>query len=467
MAFSLRINGMERTIVTAEPETTLLDYLRSLGLSGAKEGCAQGECGSCAVLSVEEGESGRSCLRALNSCLIPLPAAADREIYTVEALGRPGRLSLAQSCLVEAGACQCGYCMPGFVISLTAEQSRLGNRPLRPDALFGNLCRCGGYRPIRKAASRLEALRPNEPLALRLQRPPPPLRPLSPEEGRGRFFRPTSLEGCWELIRRYPEARWVSGSTDLAVDSNLRGRRPPVWISLEGIEEIRRFSDGEEWLEIGAGLSLQEIEERMAAHAPLPSALARWFVLFGSPLVRNRATLGGNLATASPVGDAAPLLLALDARLRLLSAEGSREVALSGFFSGNRRTALAPGELIASVRIPKPFPYQLRFFKIAKRPSNDIATVSLGMGLRLDASGRVESLRLALGGVSDRPIRLFAAESAMAGAPWNSESLRRAGELLRSDLAPISDLRGSAAYRLALVRRLLEKCLREEMEAAS
>ncbi|MGD9896926.1 MAG: xanthine dehydrogenase small subunit [Candidatus Methylacidiphilaceae bacterium] len=452
----LSINGRPRLIQGIEPGATLLDYVRSIGLTGAKEGCAEGECGACALLWVEE-QRGRPRLRAINSCLVPLAAAAQREIYTVEALAEGDRLCQAQKVMVEEGGSQCGYCTPGFVISLVAAQSERREGPISAEALSGNLCRCTGYRPILDAARRLSALDPGHFLARRLSAPPPLLGPFAWESGSERFFRPTSLKGLWELASRHPDAKWAGGMTDLSLDRNLRLRRFPCLISLEGIPELRKLREGSDGIEIGAGLSLREIEERFEELSCPPPGLRDWFPSFASPLIRNRATLGGNLATASPVGDSAPLLLALDARLTLLSSEGSRELPLSAFFLGYRKTALRPGELIASVLIPRPYPSVVRFYKVAKRPSDDIATVSLGAALDLGPDRRVLRIRLAFGGVADRPFCPEAVEAALLGEPWETAAIEKGRLALQASLSPIDDHRGSAAYRLALAQNLLEK----------
>lgn len=456
MILPLSINGIPRTVESGAAGETLLDYVRSLGLTGAKEGCAEGECGACAVLWLEErGEESR--LRAVNSCLVPLAAAADREIYTVEALAQGDRLCAAQRAMVEEGGSQCGYCTPGFVISLFAEQGGRKEGPADLEALSGNLCRCTGYRPIRDAARSLPPLEPDHPIARRLAEPPPRLGPLSWESGGERFLRPVGLAALWKAADRYPEARWAAGMTDLSVERNLRLQRFPSLISLEGIPELRGFAEGPEGVEIGAGLSLREVEEKLDTITHPPPGLREWFRHFASPLIRNRATLGGNLATASPVGDAAPLLLALDARLFLLSSQGSREIALSSFFLGYRKTALHPGEIIATVRIPKPYPSLVRFYKVAKRASDDIATVSLGAALDLGPDRRVRRIRLAYGGVADRPLRAVGAEEELLGRSWESPAIGRARLSLQEALCPIDDHRGSGAYRSAVAQNLLEK----------
>ncbi|ACD84394.1 xanthine dehydrogenase small subunit [Candidatus Methylacidiphilum infernorum] len=454
--FPLTINGITHFVEKVEPGQTLLDYVRSIGLTGAKEGCKEGECGACALLWVEEKE-GKSCLRAINSCLIPIVAAAHREIYTVEVLAEGDRLCDAQRVMVEEGGSQCGYCTPGFVVTLFAEQSDRKEGKVDLGSLSGNLCRCTGYRPIKDAALRLHSLKSDHPLFKRLSNPPPRLEKVLFESGPERFLRPTTLDELWELFHLYPEARWAAGMTDLSVERNILFRRFPCLISLEGITKLRIFSESSRGIEIGAGLSLREIEERLRTIPNPPPGFAEWFPLFASPLIRNRATLGGNLATASPVGDSAPLLLVLQARLLILSPKGSREIPLEKFFLGYRKTILQPGEVIVSVWIPKPYPSIVRFYKVAKRQSDDIATVSMAAAVDLDPDGFIQSIRLAFGGVAEKPIRVEPVEQELIGKPWELPVIRQAKLKLNDSLSPIDDHRGSRSYRVALTQNLLEK----------
>jgi xanthine dehydrogenase small subunit len=223
---------------------------------------------------------------------------------------------------------------------------------------------------------------------------------------------------------------------------------------VEALHELRTFRETTTEVELGAALTLSEIEARWPA---APAVWEEWFALFASPLIRNRATLGGNLATASPIGDAAPLLLAFDAQVLIAGTAGQRLIPLASFFSGYRRTALAPGELIVSIVLPKPFPRHVRFFKVAKRRMDDISTVAAGFSVDLDSAGRVQRARLAYGGVAPVPLRAIKAEEALRGRPWNESAIHDAQEILERTLEPISDHRGSAAYRLALAQSLLEK----------
>src|ERR1035438_624192 len=295
MGFDFTLNGRSVHVEGVPPQTTLLDFLRSQGLTGAKEGCAEGECGACAVVMVKPGRAG-SAFVPVNSCLMFLPMAAGQEIYTVEALANGGPLAECQQAMVNQGGSQCGYCTPGFVMSLFAEQYRPGRQgPCDVHSLRGNLCRCTGYRPIHDAAVSL-GLPPADRFTGRLQRP-------APATGAVRypgFLRPTTLAECFAMLTAHPEARMVAGGTDVAVESNLRGRRFEWLISLEALEELRAFRESADEIEIGAGLTLSEIHTSWKS---APAVWQEWLPLFASPLIRNRATLGGNIATASPIGD--------------------------------------------------------------------------------------------------------------------------------------------------------------------
>lgn len=432
------------------PQTTLLDYIRGRGLTGAKEGCAEGECGACAVLFVKAGLNGAA-YQSVNSCLVPLPAVAGQELYTVEALTECGELADPQRAMAERGGSQCGYCTPGFIVSMFAQQQAGHVGRFDPAALGGNLCRCTGYRPIREAMQSLGPPR-DTPLRRRLGSAAPAVLPVDYESPAGRFSRPCNLSECLKLAAGDPASRFVAGNTDLGVMTNLRHARFPHLISLEGVPELREFHDGPRCVEIGAGLTLTEIEERWGE---APDFFHDWLRLFASPLIRNRATLGGNLATASPIGDSAPLLLALDAELCIAGPEGERAVPLHSFFPDYRRTSLDRGEVLRSVRIPKPLPAVTHFYKVAKRRVDDISTVAAGISLRFDDSGSIAAARLAFGGVGPVPLRVFEAEDAIVGA--HAPDLSRVKEILRRTLHPMSDHRGSSAYRLAMAQSLLDK----------
>jgi xanthine dehydrogenase small subunit len=428
---------------------TLLDFVRVHGLTGAKEGCAEGECGACAVALVEPDGAG-SRYRVVNSCLMFLPMAAGRELYTVEGLAIDGEMSEPQCAMASAGGSQCGYCTPGFVVSLFAEhyrRDRVG--PCDIAALAGNLCRCTGYRPIRDAAQSLGGA-PADEFRQRLDLPTPDLETVSIPG----FSRPGTVDECLALLRDDPAAKLVAGATDLGVESNLAGRRWPHLVSVEAIQELREYSSTPTSVTIGAALTLNEVGERWM---DAPDAFREWLSLFASPLIRNRATIGGNLATASPIGDAAPLFLALDATVHVAGLSGRRSMTLSSFFTGYRKTALAAGEIITAVEVPKPLPESLRFYKVAKRRLDDISTVAAAIALYFGPHSVVRRARFAFGGVAATPIRVAEAETAVVSQIWNDAAVERVQAILERDLKPMSDHRGSKEYRLEVSKSLVEK----------
>ena len=277
----------------------------------------------------------------------------------------------------------------------------------------------------------------------------------------GRYVRPGSLAEALELLTAEPEARPVAGSTDWGVELNIRHARAALTIGIERIAELREFSAGPDRVDLGAALSLSEIETGLAGRIPL---FARLLPQFASRLIRNGATLGGNLGTASPIGDCPPVLLALDAALVLASSRGEREVPLESYFTGYRQSVKRPDELIKTIRIPLPVAPVTAFHKIAKRRFDDISGVAVAYALRLGDDGRVASVRIGLGGVAATPLRALAAEDALTGQPWTRDTVTAAaGEMARAG-TPISDHRASQAYRIAMLRNSLLKFFAETPE---
>ena len=266
------------------------------------------------------------------------------------------------------------------------------------------------------------------------------------------FARPADLVEALGLLREHPGATVVAGATDLGVEVNLRGRRPAYVVAIDRLPELREVSTGDR-IEIGAALTLSEVEAVLGGAVPL---LDEVWPQFASRLIRNGATIGGNLGTASPIGDLAPALLALDATVVLASADGDREVPLSDFFTGYRETVRRPGELVRSVRVPRPLPGLTAFHKIAKRRYDDISSVAVGFGLDV-VDGTVVRARIGLGGVAATPIRALATEAALEGQPWTHDSVEAAAEVLRGEGTPIDDQRASAAYRSAMLGNALRR----------
>ena len=438
---------------------TVLQWLRTQGLCGTKEGCAEGECGACAVavLHSEPGEVG-SHFEPVNSCLLPLGAVEGRELTTVEGIAEvDGSLHAVQSAMVEAGGSQCGYCTPGFVVSLFCEYYRPGRTEFDPESISGNLCRCTGYRPIADVARALPAPAQADPRLVQLRTRAAALSASTSGTAAERFFRPTRLAETFQLLAAHPTAQLIAGGTDLMVYANQRYQRFPVLISVEALSELHELSFGESELLLGAAVPLSRIERALHGASSSVPVLQGLLPLFSSRLIRNRATLGGNLGTASPIGDSAPALLALGAELELESQSGRRRVPLSEFFVGYRRTALAAGELIVAVRIALPMPTVQRFYKVSKRVLDDISTVAAGFALTLDADGKVTRLGVGLGGVAAVPLSAPSLEQIALGRAWNETTLA----LLLTEASrlgtPQTDLRGSAEYRRAMLGKLIEK----------
>ncbi|HEV2257649.1 MAG TPA: FAD binding domain-containing protein [Streptosporangiaceae bacterium] len=476
----LVVNGRTRELGEVGGHVTLLEWLRADGLTGCKEGCAEGECGACAVLIARPDGPDRTQWVAINACLVPAAAFDRQEVVTAEGLGCPGQLHPVQREMADRGGSQCGYCTPGFICSMAAEYYRPGRQagmatarangaslngsgaaddehgPNGFDlhALSGNLCRCTGYRPIRDAAYALGAPESGDPFLTRLAEPAPEPAATTTSSTQGRYVRPPDLAGVLELLAVHPDARLVAGSTDWGVELNIRHARAALTIGIDRLEELREFSVGPDRIDLGAALSLSEIEARLAGGVPL---LAEMFPQFASRLIRNGATLGGNLGTASPIGDAPPALLALDASLVLASAEGEREVLLADYFTGYRQSVKRPGELIKTIRLPLPLAPVTAFHKIAKRRFDDISSVAVAYALTHDGAGRVASVRIGLGGVAATPLRATAAEEVLKGQPWTRETVTAAaGELARAG-TPMSDHRASESYRIAMLRNSLLK----------
>jgi xanthine dehydrogenase small subunit len=395
-----------------------------------------------------------------------------------------------QQQMADRGGSQCGYCTPGFICSMAAEyyradragvsgspgrdgETRPAADPNAPGnaadhehgpngfdlhALSGNLCRCTGYRPIQDAAYALGAPQESDELAHRRTQPAPAPAPTVITAGGTAYRRPTDLSQALTLLAEYPDARLLAGSTDWGVELNIRHARSDLTIALDRIPELGTLEIGDDHINIGAALTLSEIEGGLAGRVPL---LAEMFPQFASRLIRNGATLGGNLGTASPIGDSPPALLALDASLVLASASGERTVPLSEYFTGYRQTVKRPDELIKTIQVPLPVAPVSAFHKIAKRRFDDISSVAVAFALRLGESGNgapvVQEIRIGLGGVAAMPIRATATEAALTGRSWTPNVVAEASRVLTDEGTPIDDHRASAAYRSAMLGMSLRK----------
>ncbi len=494
----LTVNGSNRALGDVGGHVTLLDWLREDGLTGCKEGCAEGECGACAVLVNRPEADGRSRWTAINACLVPAAGFEGQEVLTAEGFGTVDHLHPVQQEMADRGGSQCGYCTPGFICSMAGEFYRpdrtaaghteraaeaepgtdggaaersSGNGQADPTApgqapdhehgpngfdlhaLSGNLCRCTGYRPIRDSAYALEAPDAADPLWTRREQPARAPVATKITSSDGDYVRPLRLAEALELLAEHPDARLVAGSTDWGVELNIRHARARLSIGLDRLDELRVLEVRDTTIDIGGALTLTEIERGLSGSVPL---LAELFPQFASRLIRNGATLGGNLGTGSPIGDCPPALLALDCSVILASQDGEREVKLSEYFTGYRQTVKRPNELIKIIRIPTPVAPLSAFHKIAKRRFDDISSVAVAYAMELDGDV-VKSIMIGLGGVAATPLRAAATEEALLGQEWNRQTVREAAAILGREGTPLSDHRASANYRAAMLRTSLLK----------
>ncbi len=470
------LNGQRIDVGGLSPQTTLLEYLREVRrLTGTKEGCAEGDCGACTVVLAEPA-GDRLAWKPVNACIRLLPSVDGKAVFTVESLaGDDGIPHPLQRALVASHASQCGFCTPGFAMSLFGlyKNAHRPDRHAIEEALSGNLCRCTGYRPIVEAAQRMYDLPPapgwrgpgvagdgsriagseEEQLASLLGSLARTGTFEYAHAGR-RWMAPRDARAVAQARALHPQAQLVAGATDLALSVTKEQRELPDLIYVGDAADLRAIDESPTRLQIGAAVSLAEAFAAMTREWPeLDEAWQR----FASVPIRNGGTLAGNVANGSPIGDAMPVLLALDARVALQSIDGEREVALTAFYPGYRRTALAPGEFIASLRIPRrPPALLLRAWKVAKRHDQDIAGVFACLALEL-AGERIRAARIGCGGVAATPLRATSTEDFLAGSPWTRDTAEAAAELLASEFAPIDDARASAAYRRRVLGNLLRR----------
>ncbi len=441
----------DRPVLIEQPlgRSTLAWLRGARELTGTREGCNEGECGACAVL-LGEPVGGGVRYRAVASCLLPVGELAGRHLVTIEGLNPPTGLNPIQQALVDEGAPQCGFCFSGFVVSLAG--FLLNSRQLEvADALAaidGNICRCTGYASVVRAVTRLCAL-------LQLD----PAQPRVAQLVAGGVL-PEHFATAGErlaLLGPAPAAAadlpLLAGGTDLLVQRRDRlARGNAAFVSRR--PELRTISRDMDALVIGGGVTLSELAESpdVAAVLPVIGTMAPWF---GSTLIRNRATVAGNLVNASPIGDLTAVLLAAGAELELTGARGARRVPLDRFYRGYKQLDLQPGEIVRSVRVPStPVGVCFSFEKVARRRVLDIASVTSCALLGIDG-GVVHSARLAFGGVAPVPLLATATAAALVGRILDAATVRAAVDILQTEIAPIDDVRGSAAYKRLLAGRLL------------
>lgn len=450
------------TTKAVTPTTTLLQYLRTLAThKGVKEGCAEGDCGACTIVLGECDTRGAIRYKAVDSCLVFLPMIHGRHVVTVENL-RNDRLHPVQRAIIETGGSQCGFCTPGIVMSLFAlyKNHRRPERQQIDDALTGNLCRCTGYRPIVEAAAKACADDNVDTFAEQEAHLASLLRSISHSSGmfetaEQTYFQPTTLGEALVFKRTHPDAVVLCGATDVALRVTKAHDLLRVVLDLSRVAEVHQVVDEGDQLQIGAGVTLSELRPLIASTFP---ALAATLDVFGSLQIRNLATLGGNLGSASPIGDTLSVLIPHHASVVLQNHQRTRTVPLDAFIIGYRTTALQPDELITAIVLPKPEASTIiKWYKVSKRKDLDISTVSAGFRLRVDEAGTVDEVVLAYGGMAERTTRASNAERFLKGKRWSRETVEQAMGIIGGEFTPITDVRGSAAFRTIVAQNLLLK----------
>jgi len=480
--------GQVHTLERLAPTRTLLEVLRDdLHCTGTKEGCGEGDCGACTVV-VGELRGGKLTTQAVNSCIKLAHSVDGMALWTVEDLaGADGTLHPAQSALAQCHGSQCGFCTPGFVMSLAAlaedHPKKAIDRETASQALSGNLCRCTGYRPILDAAQAM-AQWPRQPLntpqvqrglralaqvtqADALALAPAKAAPKrSQKTDMGAYAAPTDLATLLALRHTYPQAQLVAGCTDVGLWITKQHREFDQVLDVTRVQELRQIDDYPHHIAIGAAASLTEAFAALVAQRPQLQSFAHRFA--GLP-VRNAGTLGGNVANGSPIGDSMPLLIALGANVVLASQRGYREMPLEDLYLAYRKTAMRPDEVLGWIKVPKPLPPPrakargqargasgelCRVYKISKRFEDDISAVCLALKLRFEG-GRVVSASIGAGGVAATPVRARATQTALEGQAWNEPTVRSAMAALRAEFSPISDMRATSAYRREVLGNLL------------
>lgn len=446
------------------PTTTVLNYLRaSAEHKGTKEGCAEGDCGACTVVIAEPHSDSRLKYTAIDSCLVFLPMLQGKQLITVENLKKDNQYHPVQQEMIERNGSQCGYCTPGFIMSLLALY-KTSNSPSKDeiqDALTGNLCRCTGYRPIVEAAAAACVHEERDHFSEEEKNVIQKLKSISKDQnsirllsGNQIYVRPQQLEEALRFLSENPDALIVQGATDIALRVTKKHEVLGKILDLSALSALKEIKTADREFSFGAGMNLEDIRKYCENIFP---PLYKMLSVFGSRQIRSLATLGGNIGSASPIGDTLPVLMALNARIELQSISGKREIPMTEFIIGYRKTQRQSNELISAVIIPKMNPNSIvRSYKVSKRKDLDISTLSGGFSLTFQGE-LISSAVLAYGGMAERTKRAVTAENYLVGKKWTREIAVQAGEYVYSEFTPLSDTRSGAEFRRLAARNLMLK----------
>ncbi len=446
------------------PTRSVLDWLREdARCTGTKEGCNEGDCGACTVVIGTPRADGTMDLKPINSCIQFLPTLHGKMLISVEDLATEGKLHPCQKAMVECHGSQCGFCTPGFVMTLFAhyentlrEGKPSASREEIDDVLSGNLCRCTGYRPIIEAAQKMLQSAPqvkmNFSAALSALKG---ITPLTYAYDGKTFIAPTTRSAFAAARLAAPDARILAGSTDVGLWATKQFRTATDTIYIGNVADLQHTVVRDGALRIGAAVNLERAFAAIGEHVvPENESWRELWLRFASPLIRNAGTLAGNVANGSPIGDSMPALIALHARVVLQKGEALREIALEDFYLSYQETALLAGEFVAEIVIPAAQKLAFRTYKISKRFDQDISAVCFAASLDI-SENKITATRIALGGMAATPKRAALAEAALVGKPWTEASARAAMTALAQDFAPLTDMRASKEYRLQVAQNLL------------
>lgn len=457
------LDGAIVEVADVDPTATLIDHLRyRMGRTGTKEGCAEGDCGACTVL-VGELDGDAIAWRAVNSCILFLPMLQGKALLTIEGLGCDTALNPLQACMAANGSSQCGFCTPGFVMSLHGRciGARGHDLPVA-DVLAGNLCRCTGYGPILEAAETVTALPRDDRATVATLKAIVSDETMSGSLADRRWFIPRTVEALADLLAAHPDARLVAGATDVGLWVTKGLQAPETLIFIGDIRELQGIEEGQDGVTIGAGVRYADAHAAFARLHPDMGELVR---RIGGLQVRNAGTIGGNIANGSPIGDGPPALIALGASLTLRSAMGRRTIALEDYFLAYGQQDRRPFEFVESIYVPHPDPRDIILIgKLSRRFDSDISAVCGAIRLRMDGAHIVEA-RVAFGGMAATPRRALACETALAGQPLTQATIATAAAALSVDYRPLSDVRGSAAYRIEAAASLFWRLWHREAGA--
>ena len=460
--------GQPVTLRNVPPDRTLLEVLREdLHLSATKEGCGEGDCGACTVV-LGEAVGGRLSYRAVNSCIRLAHSVSGMAVFTAEDIGSDaGELHPAQEAMVQCHASQCGFCTPGFVMSLFGAYQNSGGRGISREQaqadLSGNLCRCTGYRPILDAAETMGSLPLPAGCAVDEAATLAALKALKTRPSdNASYLRPTTLAALLQQRAKFPKAQVVAGCTDVGLWVTKLHKRFERVLDVTAARELRRVESYPHHIAIGAAVPLADAFAALVQERPQLLSFSQRFA--GLP-VRNSGTLGGNVANGSPIGDSMPLLIALGASVVLMrwkkTAAGGevahRELRLEDLYTGYRTNVMRSDELLCWIKVPRPTPDEtMKAYKISKRFDDDISAVCLAIQMTLQ-DGVVQHISIGAGGVAATPARARQTEAALLGQPWNADTVMAATAALRAEFQPISDMRASARYRHTVLGNLLQR----------